>query len=116
MTSREFRGESRLTIRERLENILVNNGFTLLTPIWTQHGDYRKKTWDLAVWGATASFRIRDDSPEKAYLIHSFSTMTSIVKAGGIAWFRDGTNAIDISPREMRSASDLKANSEELTI
>lgn len=78
--------QPRLTIRERLENILANAGFMLSTPLWTQHGDYRKAEWDLAVWGAEAQF---EGCP---VTICSWSTMTAIVKAGGITWSRGLTH------------------------
>lgn len=103
MLSAAFRGERRLTIKEKLANILVNAGFTLETNFWTQHGDYRKKYWDLAVWGCRASYKGR------SYGIYSWSTMTAIVKAGGISFdipavIADG---IDISAHDVTTAAGL---------
>jgi hypothetical protein len=101
--------QPRLTIKERLINILVNAGFTLETDFWTQHGDYRKKEWDLAVWGCQASYKGR------TYSICSWNTMTAIVKAGGIAFdipfaIADG---IEISAHDTTSAAGLESAGEQ---
>lgn len=109
MLSAAFRGESRLTTKERLANILVNAGFTLETDFWTQHGDYRKKHWDLAVWGCRASYKGR------SYDIFSWNTMTAIVKAGGVAFDMPASIAdgIDISAHDTKTAAGLASAGEQ---
>jgi len=109
MLSAAFRGERRLTIKERLANILVNGGFTLETDFWVQHGDYRKSSWDLAVWGCRASYKGR------SYAVCSWNTMTAIVKAGGIAFdlpfkIADG---IEISAHDVKTAAGLASAGEQ---
>lgn len=106
--SAAFRGEGRLTIKERLVNILVNSGFTLETNFWTQHGDYRKATWDLAVWGCQASYKGR------AYSIYSWETMTSIVKAGGVVFSlpRAIADGIEIFSHDIKTAAGLASAGE----
>jgi hypothetical protein len=107
--SAAFRGESRLTTKEKLVNILVNTGFTLETDFWTQHGAYRKKEWDLAVWGCQASYK------GHTYSIFSWDTMTAIVKAGGVAFDLPLTVAdgIEISAHSVKTAEGLASAGEQ---
>ena len=109
MTSAKFRGEGRPTIKERLANILVNAGFHLETDFWVQHGAYRKKEWDLAVWGCQASYK------GHTYSIFSWNTMTDIVKAGGVAFDMPAVIAdgIEISAHDTTTAAGLKSAGEQ---
>lgn len=101
--------QPKLTIRERLTNILVNAGFSLESDIWTQHGDYRKKEWDLAVWGCQARYKGR------IYSIYSWNTMTAIIKAGGVAFDMPAVIAdgIEISAHDVKTAAGLASAGEQ---
>ena len=101
--------QPRLTIKEKLINILVNAGFTLETDFWTQRGDYKKETWDLAVWGCQASYKGR------TYSIFSWNTMTAIVKAGGVVFDMPFTIAdgIEISAHDVKTAAGLASAGEQ---
>jgi hypothetical protein len=90
-----------LSIKERLQNILVNHGFTLLGDLWQQRGDYRKARWDLAVWGVKAEYGGRPVS------ICSWWTMTAIVKAGGVNWYDRGGNSLEIFPQDNKTAAGM---------
>ena len=68
------------TTREKLVHLLELAGFHVdIDDIWTQKGDYRKKMWDLAVWGAHPVFR---DDGGRHCQVYSWSTMTECVRYG----------------------------------
>jgi hypothetical protein len=92
--------QPRLTVKDKLHNILVNAGFTLISEFWTQRGDYRKATWDLAVWGVEAELEGRRVS------VCSWQTMTEIVRAGSVTWSKDGEQ-IEIFAQSNKTAAEM---------
>lgn len=78
-------GRIKTKMAQRLsEELTKKEGFQItIDPedLWTQQGDYRKATWDLARWGALKK-TVNPKGINLHFSIHSWDTMTECLKKG----------------------------------